>query len=82
MKFVLLVLSLITSACTTAPRVTPVSVAVPVKCKAQVPQRPSMPTESLKPNADAFAIARAAIAEISFREGYEGQLVAALKSCL
>ncbi len=60
----------------------PIKVAVPVKCTAEVPQRPVMPTEVLPTTAGSFDKVRAALAEIDFREGYEVELLAALKSCL
>lgn len=59
----------------------PVKIAVPEKCRAEMPQRPVMPTEHLPLDAKLFDKVRAALAEIDFREGYEVELVAALKSC-
>lgn len=58
-----------------------VNVAVPVECKEPIPDRPVMPTEALRPGADVDQFAQAAMAEIERREGYEGQLVAALVIC-
>lgn len=60
----------------------PVKVAVPEKCKAEVPERPVMPTEVLQIDAPIFDKARAALAEIDFREAYEIKLLAALLSCV
>lgn len=59
--------------------------ALPIPCKATVPQRPAMPTESvpLEPKAtfmDRFTAS--AIAEIEIREPYEVLLVKELQSCL
>lgn len=93
MKNVLMAfLLLLCAGCATKPGATiPVNVAIPVKCTAEVPQRPVMPTEVLRlppPTTEAeklqqfFARTRAALAEIDFREGYEIELLAALKSCL
>lgn len=85
MKPVLItLLVLLLGGCGTAPvTVTvPIKVPVPVKCTAEVPQRPVMPTEVLPTTAAVFDKVRAALAEIDFREGYEVELLAALKSCL
>jgi len=69
--------------CAGAPRVEVqrVSVPVPVECREPVPSRPVMPTEALRPGASLDDFARAAMAEIERREGYEGQLLAALEAC-
>lgn len=69
--------------CTAAPRVQvqTVRVPVPVACAEPVPPRPSMPTEHLSPAATIADFTRAAIAEISRREGYELQLRTALENC-
>ena len=58
-----------------------VNVAVPVECKEPIPARPVMPTEALRPGATVDQYAQASMAEIERREGYEGQLVAALANC-
>ena len=58
-----------------------VNVAVPVECKEPMPDRPAMPTEALRPGATVDQFTQAAMAEIQRREGYEGQLVAALSAC-
>lgn len=79
----LAVLVLVLSGCA-ATRVSvpvPVKVVVPEKCRAEVPQRPVMPTEVLPLDAKPFDRVRAALAEIDFREGYEVELLAALQSC-
>ena len=54
---------------------------VPVACKEQVPERPVMPSESLQPGVAPWVLLRAALAEIDRREGFEVQLVAALRAC-
>ena len=71
------------SGCGSTPRVEiqRVSVAVPVACNEPIPDRPVMPTEALRPGATIDQFAQAATAEIERREGYEGQLVAALTVC-
>ena len=69
--------------CETAPRIEiqRVNVAVPVKCKEQVPERPVMPTEALQPGATVDQFTQSAQAEIERREGYEGKMRAALVVC-
>ncbi|WP_426307850.1 hypothetical protein ACN9MJ_10670 [Acidovorax facilis] len=71
------------SGCETSPRVEiqRVNVAVPVACQEPMPERPAMPTEALRPGATVDQYAQASMAEIERREGYEGQLVAALVAC-
>ena len=64
-----------------APRVQQVNVPVPVPCRESEPPRPAMPTEALDADVTLDAFAAAAIAEIERREGYEGQLRAALAAC-
>lgn len=59
-----------------------VKTAIPVKCDADKPVRPVMPTEVLAAEANEYEVVRAALAEIDVREGYEGLLVAALDQCL
>lgn len=58
-----------------------VRVPVPVACHEQLPERPLMPTEILQPGVAPWVLLRAALAEIDRREGYEVQLVAALRAC-
>lgn len=58
-----------------------VSVAVPVACQEKEPDRPVMPTESLRPGATVDQFTQAAMAEIERREGYEGLLRTALAAC-
>lgn len=61
-----------------------VKVPVPVECREPVPARPAMPVEALraKPGpVDVDQFIQAALAELSRREGYEIQLLAALKAC-
>jgi hypothetical protein len=79
----LIAISACLSGCETAPRVEiqRVNVAVPVECNEPIPDRPVMPTEALRPGATVDQFAQAAMAEIERRDGYEGQLVAALVIC-
>lgn len=58
-----------------------VNVPIPVECKEPVPARPVMPTEGLATTATLDQFAQAAMAEIERREGYEGELLAALENC-
>ena len=72
------------AACNTVPprvEIQRVSIAVPVACQEPMPARPVMPTEALRPGATVDQFAQAAMAEIERREGYEGQLAAALAAC-
>ena len=64
-----------------------VKVAVPVSCVVEVPERPNMPTDAkylLELPADMLAdpLMQALLAEVEVREGYEGRLLTALKSCI
>jgi hypothetical protein len=59
-----------------------VQVPVPVQCQAQVPTRPAMPTEALRPGVSLDTFVKAAQAEIERREGYEERLRAALVECV
>ena len=82
MKIIILIASAMLAGCA-APRVElqRVSVPVPVQCQEPMPSRPVMPTEGLRPPVSLDAFAAAAMAEIERREGYEGELVAALEAC-
>jgi hypothetical protein len=68
------------AACGVAPLQT-VKVPVPVECRVEVPTRPVMPTEVLSPGVDLDRFSAFALAEIELREGYEGELRAALDGC-
>lgn len=59
----------------------PVKTPIPVECRVQRPARPAMPTEALAPGVDLDRFAAVAMAEIELREGYEGELTAALDAC-
>lgn len=76
--------ALLLAGCKTAPQrieIQRVSVPVPVECKEPVPVRPVMPTEGLEATATLDQFAQATTAEIERREGYEGELLAALENC-
>ncbi|UIS65503.1 hypothetical protein [Acidovorax phage AP1] len=83
MRLVILATAFLLGGCTAAPRVVvqQVNVPVPVECQEPVPTRPAMPTEALRAGASLDDFARAAMAEIERREGYEGQLLTALEAC-
>ncbi len=83
MRAAVLILAALLAGCAGAPRVETVEVRVPVpvECREPVPARPAMPTEALRPGVTVDDFARAAMAELERREGYEGQLVAALEAC-
>lgn len=68
------------AACGVAP-VQKVNVPIPVACDAAEPARPAMPTEALSAGVDLDRFAAAAMAEIELREGYEGEVLAALRAC-
>ena len=74
---------LLLAGCASSPsvRVQQVNVPVPVVCQEAEPVRPVMPTEALEPGATLDVFVAAAIAELERREGYEGQLRAALAAC-
>ncbi len=69
------------AACGVAP-IQAVKVPIPVECRVDVPARPAMPTEALSPGVDLDRFSASAMAEIELREGYEGELRAALAECL
>ena len=64
-----------------ATRTLKVSVPVPVACNETVPQKPVMPTDQLAPGVPPFILLRAALAEIDRRDGWETELLAALRAC-
>ncbi|MET3915984.1 hypothetical protein ABID97_002766 [Variovorax sp. OAS795] len=59
-----------------------VMVPIPVACNVDVPARPAMPTEALSPGVDLDRFSASALAEIELREGYEGELRAAIAECI
>lgn len=83
MRAAILMLAALLAGCAGAPRVETVEVRVPmpVECREPVPARPAMPTEALRLGVTIDEFARAAMAEIERREGYEGQLLVALEAC-
>ena len=84
MKAILLLSALLLTGCQAAPErvvLQQVKVPIPVECREPVPDLPAMPTESLMPGVKVDQFAKAAMAEIERREGYEVQLRAALDNC-
>lgn len=67
--------------CTGLPANTVTRVPVPVACLEPVPERPAMPTETLRPGADIFVFVKTVQAEIVLREVYEDRLRTALAAC-
>jgi hypothetical protein len=78
----ILLCALLLVGCETAPRLITVNVPVPIACQATEPVRPAMDTEALALDAPVDEQARAMRAEIERREGYEGELRAALRGCI
>ena len=69
------------AACGVTPMQT-VKVPIPIECDVKVPARPAMPTEALSPGVDLDRFSASVLAEIEVREGYEGELRAALTECV
>lgn len=67
--------------CETTARMVTVNVPVAIACQVGEPARPMMDTEGLPLDASVDVQARAMRAEIERREGYEGELRAALTAC-
>ncbi len=83
MKLLVFVSALvILSGCTTIPSA-PVETKVIVKvpCKIETVDKPTMPLDQVKPEADIFEKSKSAIAEIEIRKAYELKLETAVKSC-
>ncbi|MGD9599912.1 MAG: hypothetical protein AB7P94_16740 [Steroidobacteraceae bacterium] len=77
----IVVVAWILTGCATTDRVVQVRVPVPVACQVAEPVRPIMDTETLPDSAGIDEQSRAMRAEIERREGYEGELRAALTAC-
>lgn len=61
--------------------ITTVKVPVPIVCQAEEPRRPVMPSDSLTQADSQDTKVAAVLAELDIREGYEGELREALRSC-
>lgn len=69
------------SSCSATGGALTVKVPVPVECREPTPERPRMPTDSLRPGGKLFEAVTAMQAEIEVREGYEHRLRTALGAC-
>ncbi len=81
MKLVLLsvaCLSLVGCASTMPQRAT---MAVPVPCRVQIPERPTWARDALRAGASDYEVAKATMAEREQRSAYELKLEAAAKAC-
>ncbi|MBB1601288.1 hypothetical protein [Variovorax sp. UMC13] len=58
-----------------------VKVPMPIECRVDEPARPAMPSDALTPGVALDRFVAVLTAEIEIREGYEGELLAALRSC-
>jgi PBP1b-binding outer membrane lipoprotein LpoB len=76
-----LISALLLTGCASQDRLVQVKVPQPVACQITEPARPMMDTETVLISAPIDELARAMRAEIERREGYEGQLRAALSAC-
>lgn len=79
MKRLMLLCALLLAGCATTSH--QVKVPVPIECRVDEPARPAMPSEMLSPGGDLDPFVAALIAEIEIRDGYEGELLAALRTC-
>ncbi len=68
--------------CASVPAPVVVKVPVSAPCEASVPDRPAWPTDDLTAGVDLYTFTTHAQAEIEWRDGYEGKLLAALVGCL
>jgi type IV pilus biogenesis protein CpaD/CtpE len=84
-RVALILAAMALAGCSTTPKPPPppveVRVPIPVACTEAVPDRPLMPTDSLTAADTIERKARAALAEIEDRQGYEARLLAALQNC-
>ena len=80
--FIVALVALLTGCSALRPEIIEVKVAVPVPCQLTEPERPSMPTESLSPDAPVDVQSRYLRAEIDIRTGYEDKLLTTLRGCL
>lgn len=74
-----LVLVVALAACQTLPQRVEVPISVP--CRVKLPERPLWATEALPAGASFWDMAKAALAELKQRQGYETKLEAAAKAC-
>jgi hypothetical protein len=77
----LFALGVVLTGCNATLPVLPARTAIPVECKEPMPQRPVMATSNIKPDTSLDASVAAYQAELAQRDGYEDDLVTALKAC-
>lgn len=65
-----------------APRVERVEIPVPVRCAVSLPDRPALPTDSLSPDADVWAMMQALRAERLLLKAWASGLDVAVRACL
>ena len=71
----------ILSGCASAPELVEIRVPVPVACEVAEPARPDLSIDSISPDAPLDVQVRNLRADHDVRDGYEGELRAALKAC-
>lgn len=71
----------ILSGCASAPQTVEVRVPVPVACEVVEPARPALAIDTMPPDAPLDVLVRNLRADHDARDGYEGELRAALKAC-
>lgn len=71
----------ILSGCAGTPEAIEVRVPVPVACEVDEPARPALGIDTLPPDAPLDVLVRNLRADHDVRDGYEGELRAALKAC-
>lgn len=81
MKLAALLPLLALAGCASPGRPVQVRVPVPIACQVVEPARPMMDTDTVSLDAPVDELTRAMRAEIERREGYEGELRAALSAC-
>jgi len=81
MRGAVLIALLILTGCASPGRPVQTRVPIPVACQVAEPARPMMDTDTVPIDAPIDELARAMRAEVERREGYEGELRAALQAC-
>jgi len=88
MKYTILIffIMLFSGCSTTDPvinsKIQQVDVPITVPCKATMPPEPESNFDKLSPDQDIFEKAKALLADRKLSQGYEAELIAALKSCI
>lgn len=81
MKAFIIFSALLLTGCATSAKLVQVKVPIPIPCQVAEPARPMMDTETIPIESPIDELTRAMRAEIDRREGYEGELRAALNAC-